>query len=274
MAIGDKKRAVMTDDINNSGSSYPVLGPTGDGSNVTAAFTAAGSRTNISTGEKLSVICGKIAKWFADLGAAAFRAVDATPTAGSTNLVESGGVKSALNSVDESIAIRIVGNKTTYASGAAIGQYVIVDGSTITGVTDGLYKAAKAIPYNTVIDSTYLTAVSDGGLNDLKAAIDDVATRIPKIACVKKGSGGTKTITIGIDSAVLSQGQVYIAFFGRAGYSASFVAMGAINVSTDGATVLNLGQEAISASISGSLLTITTAQTYANLTFISNTNIW
>ena len=44
----------------------------GDGSNVTAAFTAASSRTNISTGEKLSVIFGKIAKFFSDLKTVAF----------------------------------------------------------------------------------------------------------------------------------------------------------------------------------------------------------
>ena len=49
-----------------------ALTPTGNGSNVTATFTAAGSRVNISTGEKLSVIFGKIAKWFADLKAVAF----------------------------------------------------------------------------------------------------------------------------------------------------------------------------------------------------------
>lgn len=48
------------------------LTKTGDGSNVTATFTAAGSRTNISSGEKLSVIFGKIAKWFSDLKAVAF----------------------------------------------------------------------------------------------------------------------------------------------------------------------------------------------------------
>ena len=88
-------------------------------------------------------------------------------------------VKSALNTVDESIAFRVSGNKTTYASGVAIGQYVIVDGSTITGITDGLYKAAKAIPYNTVIDSTYLTAASGGGLNELKAALTNVENSIP-----------------------------------------------------------------------------------------------
>lgn len=49
------------------------LSPTGSGSNVTAAFTAAASRTNIATGEKLSVLFGKIAKWLADLGSLAFK---------------------------------------------------------------------------------------------------------------------------------------------------------------------------------------------------------
>ena len=49
------------------------LDKTGDGSNVTAAFTAASSRTNIATGEKLSVLFGKIAKWFSDLGSLAFK---------------------------------------------------------------------------------------------------------------------------------------------------------------------------------------------------------
>jgi len=60
----------------DSGITSTILGnlltKTGDGSNVTAAFTASGTRTNISTGEKLSVIFGKIAKWFGDLKAVAF----------------------------------------------------------------------------------------------------------------------------------------------------------------------------------------------------------
>lgn len=49
------------------------LDKTGDGSNVTAAFTAASTRVNIATGEKLSVLFGKIVKWFADLKALAFK---------------------------------------------------------------------------------------------------------------------------------------------------------------------------------------------------------
>ena len=49
------------------------VAPDGNGSNVTAAFTAASTRANITTGEKLSVLFGKIAKWFADLGSLAFK---------------------------------------------------------------------------------------------------------------------------------------------------------------------------------------------------------
>ena len=49
-----------------------ALQPSGNGSNVTSTFTAASSRTNISSGEKLSTIFGKIAKWFSDLKAVAF----------------------------------------------------------------------------------------------------------------------------------------------------------------------------------------------------------
>ena len=77
--------AVTTDTAPTQGSINPVqsggvytalankLDKTGDGSNVTAAFTAASSRENIATGENLGVLFGKIAKWFSDLGSLAFK---------------------------------------------------------------------------------------------------------------------------------------------------------------------------------------------------------
>lgn len=49
------------------------LDKTGDGKDVTASFTDASSRVNIGTGEKLSVMFGKIKKWFTDLKALAFK---------------------------------------------------------------------------------------------------------------------------------------------------------------------------------------------------------
>ena len=76
---------VTTDATPTQGSTNPVqsggvytalankLDKTGDGSNVTAAFTSATARANIATGEKLSVLFGKIAKWFSDLGSLAFK---------------------------------------------------------------------------------------------------------------------------------------------------------------------------------------------------------
>ena len=48
------------------------LTKTGDGSDVTAAFTETASRINIAAGEKLSVLFGKIKKFFADLKTVAF----------------------------------------------------------------------------------------------------------------------------------------------------------------------------------------------------------
>ena len=45
----------------------------GDGSNVTAEFSVAEARANITTGEKLSTLFSKIAKWFTDLGSLAFK---------------------------------------------------------------------------------------------------------------------------------------------------------------------------------------------------------
>lgn len=87
-AIKDVK--VTTDATPTQGSANPVqsggvysalankLDKTGDGSNVTAAFTAAETRTNIATGEKLSVLFGKIAKYLADLSSIAFAKITST----------------------------------------------------------------------------------------------------------------------------------------------------------------------------------------------------
>lgn len=73
------------------------LDKTGDGSNVTAAFTAASTRTNIATGEKLSVLFGKIAKWFADLGSLAFKSTVAKSDLASDVQTSLGKADSAVN---------------------------------------------------------------------------------------------------------------------------------------------------------------------------------
>lgn len=67
--------------------------------------------------------------------------------------------------LQKAIGIVVDGNKA--ASAAAIGKFVVLKNSTISGRADGLYTAAKAISANTAIDNTYLTAISNGGLNNL-----------------------------------------------------------------------------------------------------------
>lgn len=107
-AIKDVK--VTTDATPTQGSTNPVqsggvysalankLDKTGNGSNVTAAFTAASTRANIATGEKLSVLFGKIAKWFSDLGSLAFKSIVAKSDLASDVQTSLGKADSALQS--------------------------------------------------------------------------------------------------------------------------------------------------------------------------------
>ena len=107
-AIKDVK--VTTDATPTQGSTNPVqsggvysalankLDKTGNGSNVTAAFTAATTRANVATGEKLSVLFGKIAKWFADLGSLAFKSTVAKSDLASDVQTSLGKADSALQS--------------------------------------------------------------------------------------------------------------------------------------------------------------------------------
>lgn len=93
--------------------------------------------------------------------------IDDKPTAGSVHTVRSGGVENALSLLQSEIGIVMKGNKS--ANSVAIGQFVILKNSTISGCGDGLYIAAKAIPANTAIDGTYLSVqgTAFGGLNAL-----------------------------------------------------------------------------------------------------------
>ena len=126
-AIKDVK--VTTDATPTQGSTNPVqsggvysalnnkLDKTGNGSNVTAAFTAASTRANIATGEKLSVLFGKIAKWFADLGSLAFKSTVAKSDLASDVQTSLDKADSALQSVSKSdVGLGNVANERQYSS--------------------------------------------------------------------------------------------------------------------------------------------------------------
>lgn len=93
------------------------LDKTGDGSNVTAAFTAAETRTNIATGEKLSILLGKIAKWLGDLKALAFKDKVAKTDLADDVQTSLGKADSALQSVSKSdVGLGNVANERQYSS--------------------------------------------------------------------------------------------------------------------------------------------------------------
>ena len=146
-AIKDVK--VTTDATPTQGSTNPVqsggvysalankLGKTGDGSNVTAAFTVATTRANVATGEKLSVLCGKIAKWFADLGSLAFKSTVAKSDLASDVQTSLGKADSAL----QSAPVTSVNSKT--------GAVSLVKGDVGLGNVDNVkqYSASNPPPY-------------------------------------------------------------------------------------------------------------------------------
>jgi hypothetical protein len=123
------------------------------------------------------------------------------------------GLADAASSSD--IGIVVNGNKTGVGITAAIGQYVILKNSTITGKDDGLYTAEKAIPANTVIDGTYLsTAVSGGGLNALSdqmskklffaASLQEIDLAIPNSGDVAVVAGSTSiSSNVGFTSGIV-----------------------------------------------------------------------
>lgn len=105
------------------------LDKTGDASTTTVAFSAASARENVKTGEKLSVIVGKIAKWFADLKTVAFTGsyndLSGKPTIpdGSKYLPLAGGkmtgdIDLASNGVDLLVGSQRA-TQTTYATAVA-----------------------------------------------------------------------------------------------------------------------------------------------------------
>ena len=72
---------------------------TGDASNAVAKFSQAGSRTNLTSGEKLSLSLGKAMKWFADLKTVAFSGNYADLTGRPT--IPAGGIADASKVIDD-----------------------------------------------------------------------------------------------------------------------------------------------------------------------------
>lgn len=171
--------SITTDATPTQGSTKPVqsggvysaltnkLDKTGDGSNVTAAFTAAETRTNIATGEKLSILLGKIAKWLGDLKALAFKDKVAKTDLTSDVQTSLGKADSAL----QSAPVTSVNSKT--------GAVSLAKGDVGLGNVDNVkqYSASNPPPYP-------VTSV-----NGKTGAVTVPSVNIPSTTSLIKGNG-------------------------------------------------------------------------------------
>ena len=86
---GEAEKALQDAEGNNIPATY--LKQNGNASNTTVAFTPAGERTNITTGEKQSSLFGKIARWLSDLKAIAFTGAYSDLSGAPSSLPANGG---------------------------------------------------------------------------------------------------------------------------------------------------------------------------------------
>lgn len=119
------------------------LDKTGDVSNTTTSFSTASTRSNIATGEKLSISLGKIAKFFTDLKIVAFTGSYTDLSNKPTSLPANGGNSATVNghavNADVPANAKFTDNNTTYgvATQSANGLLSASDKKKLDGIAAG-----------------------------------------------------------------------------------------------------------------------------------------
>ena len=147
----------------------------GNAGEMSVAFTQASTRTNVATGDKLKTLIGKVAKWFSDLGALAFKSsVTTNDIAASavTNAKQASmagktlkGNKNATSSAPQDLTASEVRGILNVADNADSTTQVVYDATTADSVMstytilftdpDGLGEIIK-IPFD--VTSSYMAA--------------------------------------------------------------------------------------------------------------------
>lgn len=185
------------------------LDKTGDASTTTVAFSAASARENVKTGEKLSVIVGKIAKWFADLKTVAF-------TGSYNDLANKPTIPDVSGKQDKLTAgtnITISGNTisakdTTYTSKSAVSG-----GTDVSLVTTG----EKAIWNAKTSNVGTITGIKMNGASKGTSGVVDLGTVITAHQDISGKQDKSTAVTHTANTAVGSTAKpVYIAADGKA----------------------------------------------------------
>lgn len=160
----------------------------GNINDTTSTFSQATSRTNISSGDKLSTIFGKIAKWFSDLGSLAFK----------SNVAKSdltSDVQESLNKADTALQFAPVTSVNSKTGAVSLGASDVGAVST-SDVTTTLGTSTTKVPSEKAVSD----ALSAAGAGDMLKAIYDpdgsVATAGGIPAYVEANGGKIDTIKV------------------------------------------------------------------------------
>lgn len=123
------------------------LTKTGDASNVTVTFTQASTRTNVTTGDALNIIIGKISKYFSDLKTVAF-------TGKYTDLTDT--------PVIDSVNISIGTTSVTVTTPKEIKSYMAIDNTTGEQLFIDMVKSVDAS------NNKYVFSISEAYTNIVK----------------------------------------------------------------------------------------------------------
>lgn len=175
--IVSKLKGESISDLNTTNKT--VVGAIKEVNNPT--FTAATSRTNINSGESQSIIMGKVKKWLADLGTAAFCSV-----VNNLTTTSEGSVLDARQGKNLSDALTKLNTLMGSTDISAIG------GGTLTGAINELSsKQSKTISVSNVTDIQTLVNSAMGGTNILfhLAGAGYTGSDLPKDTNYGYGSG-------------------------------------------------------------------------------------
>ena len=167
------------------------LDKTGDVSNTTTSFSTASTRSNIATGEKLSVSLGKIAKFFADLKTVAFTGSYTDLSNKPTSLPANGGNSAKVNghtvNADVPAGAKFTDTNTTYSnfvkSGTGAKAGLVPAPSTTAGTTKYLREDGTwQVPPDTNNKASAISKTTNG--NNIKGTY----------RCVTLSDGSTKIL--------------------------------------------------------------------------------
>ena len=179
------------------------LDKTGDASNVTNTITTASTRVNLSTGEKLSISLGKIAKWFSDLKTVAFSGNYNDLSNKPSSMPANGGNATTVNghTVNSDVPANAKFTDTNTWRGI---QNNLTSDSTSDSLSAAQGKALKTLIDTKTSNTGTLTGIKMNGVSKGTSGVVDLGTVLTsgKQTATSTADGGSNVYTFSDGSTI------------------------------------------------------------------------